>query len=153
MSYAKQKGTSYETAIVKYLIEHGFVSARRIALAGANDKGDIHIGTPNKPDFVIECKNYAKELTYTQIENFYEEAFTEYKNATDNQEIKHTYYALLFVKRINLGISDSWVCWKNEYGITIRCRLGDLIDDDFNAGLSEITLFNILENRIKGIKQ
>nr|CAI9752291.1 hypothetical protein CVNMHQAP_CVNMHQAP_CDS_0114 [uncultured phage] len=41
MSYAKAKGTSYETAIVKYFTECGFTTARRIALSGAaGDKGE-----------------------------------------------------------------------------------------------------------------
>lgn len=41
MSKAKQKGTAAETAVVKYLKEHGFPYAERRALHGVNDKGDI----------------------------------------------------------------------------------------------------------------
>lgn len=143
MSFTKQKGTTYETNIVKYLKKYGFTSARRVALSGASgDKGDIHIGEPNNPIFVIECKNYAKELPYGMVEGFLKEAQIEYYNA--HKELLDTYpeesesiieksktiYSLLFVKRPNLGVADSWVIWKNHYGITIRCRLGDIINDD-----------------------
>ncbi len=39
---AKQKGTSWETAIVNWLNERG-LRARRLALAGAKDEGDIEV--------------------------------------------------------------------------------------------------------------
>lgn len=125
MGYAKAKGTLFESQIVKYLLSAGFDSARRVALAGKDDNGDIHIGPANHPEFVIECKNYAKELPYGTIENFVEEAQHEFENIKGYRD---NYKALLFVKRINLGVADSWVVWKNKWGITIRCRLGDLID-------------------------
>ena len=41
MSKAKQKGTSAETALVNYLRVEGFASARRRALAGSADEGDV----------------------------------------------------------------------------------------------------------------
>lgn len=41
MSKQRQKGTAAETAVVKYLKEHGFPYAERRALHGINDKGDI----------------------------------------------------------------------------------------------------------------
>jgi hypothetical protein len=41
MSKSKDIGTAAETAVVRYLIEHGVI-ADRAALAGANDRGDIH---------------------------------------------------------------------------------------------------------------
>ena len=53
MSRNKQKGTAFETQIVRYLAEHGFPHAERRALAGVNDLGDI-TGTPG---IVWECKN------------------------------------------------------------------------------------------------
>jgi hypothetical protein len=48
---AKAKGTSFETAVVRWLQERG-VDARRIALHGAQDEGDIDAGTWN-----LEAKN------------------------------------------------------------------------------------------------
>jgi hypothetical protein len=41
MSKSKQKGTAAETAVVRYLQEHGFPYAERRALHGINDKGDV----------------------------------------------------------------------------------------------------------------
>jgi len=56
MSKAKQKGTAAETAVVKYLREHGFPYAERRALHGTADKGDITGCGP----VVFEVKNHAK---------------------------------------------------------------------------------------------
>lgn len=131
MSYAKQKGTAFETAIVKYLNECGMVTPRRIALSGAaGDKGDIWVGdNPIKPYLIIECKNYAKELSYGLIEDFVAEAHTEYKNAICTDDVDYC-KALLIVKRVNLGVADSWLIWKNPNGFTVRARLGDVINKD-----------------------
>lgn len=129
MSYAKAKGTKFEGDIVKYLIDCGFSDARRIVLHGGKDEGDIQLGEVNNPRFVIEAKNYGKEYPYKMIEDFVQEAHTEYKNAHKDQHLNQ-YCALLIAKRVNLGVADSWLCWKNEYGITIRCRLGDLINQE-----------------------
>lgn len=131
LSYAKQKGTAYESAVVKYLQECGFTTPRRVALSGAaGDKGDIWLGSnPVEPSVIIECKNYAKELPYKMVEDFIEEAYTEYKNALDTNVVCNT-CALLFVKRVNLGIPDSWIIWKNSWDITVRARLGDIINVD-----------------------
>lgn len=42
MSKQRQKGTSFETAAVNWLAEHG-VAARRLPLAGTKDAGDIAV--------------------------------------------------------------------------------------------------------------
>lgn len=52
MSRSKQKGTAAETAVVRFLNEHGFPVAERRALAGINDKGDV----TGIPGLVIEIK-------------------------------------------------------------------------------------------------
>lgn len=57
MSKAKAKGTAAETAVVKYLREKGF-KARRNALTGSSDGGDIHI--EGMDNLVIEVKNQAR---------------------------------------------------------------------------------------------
>ena len=41
MSRQRAKGTKAETALVNYLREHGFPNAKRRALAGAADEGDV----------------------------------------------------------------------------------------------------------------
>jgi len=54
----KAKGTSFETAIVGYLKEKDFPNARRTALAGENDSGDIHgVKHPDATEVAIQCKN------------------------------------------------------------------------------------------------
>lgn len=50
----KIKGTAAETAIVKTLVEEGWVHAERRALQGTADKGDVNLG--GFP-VVIESKN------------------------------------------------------------------------------------------------
>lgn len=53
MSASKQKGTAFETAVVRFLRDSGFPYAERAPLAGNKDRGDI-TGTPG---LVWECKN------------------------------------------------------------------------------------------------
>lgn len=53
MSKAKQKGTSYETEVVRFLQSQGFTVERR-AMNGARDRGDI-TGLPGQ---IVECKNH-----------------------------------------------------------------------------------------------
>ena len=74
MSYAKQKGTTFETSLVKYLIDCGFSYARRVTLHGGKDEGDIQLGEVNNPRFVIETKSYNREYNYKMIEDFVQEA-------------------------------------------------------------------------------
>lgn len=53
MSKARQKGTTFESALVNYLREHGHPFAERRAMAGTLDKGDL---TGLGPRYVIEAK-------------------------------------------------------------------------------------------------
>jgi len=55
----KAKGTSFETLIVNYLKEKGFIGARRTALAGSNDTGDINGVVREEPtsEVAVQCKN------------------------------------------------------------------------------------------------
>lgn len=50
---AKKAGTSWESEIVKTLIDYGFPHAERRRLSGAADRGDI----AGVPGVVIEAKN------------------------------------------------------------------------------------------------
>lgn len=52
MNASKRKGTSWESAIVDYLREHGWPHAERRALSGNRDRGDI----AGLPGVVIEAK-------------------------------------------------------------------------------------------------
>lgn len=58
----KAKGTSFETLIKDYLVIKGFRGARRTALAGSGDTGDINgivQKITNRP-LCIQCKNQKK---------------------------------------------------------------------------------------------
>jgi len=48
----RNKGTRAETAIVNYLLDQG-ISAKRLALRGKDDQGDIEVDAP----VLIEAKN------------------------------------------------------------------------------------------------
>lgn len=73
MNRSKAKGTSAETAVVKYLQSNGFPYAERRALAGANDKGDV----ANVPGVVIEVKSCARH----ELAGWIDEARQEAANA------------------------------------------------------------------------
>jgi hypothetical protein len=74
MSKSKQKGTSWETAIVRYLEEQG-ISASRKVLAGSNDQGDIDMPL----GIVVEAKN---ERAMT-LSSYVDEANIEARNTKE----------------------------------------------------------------------
>ena len=88
MSKSKQKGTAFETAVVRYLRDHGFTYAERAPLAGNKDRGDI-TGTPG---LVWECKNH-KALALAE---WSDETYVEMVNAGAD-------YGILVVKRPRYG--------------------------------------------------
>ena len=88
MSKSKQKGTKFETAVVRYLTDNGFPYAERAPLAGNKDRGDI-TGTPG---IVWECKN-AREI---RLAEWSDETFAEMVNAKAN-------YGILIIKRPRYG--------------------------------------------------
>jgi len=55
----KAKGTAFETLVKDYLIGAGFRNARRTALAGAMDTGDINgiVRRVTEREVAIQCKN------------------------------------------------------------------------------------------------
>lgn len=53
MSASKDKGTAWESAIVAYLVDNGWLHVERRALRGTKDQGDIS----GLPGLVIEAKN------------------------------------------------------------------------------------------------
>ena len=73
MSRSKRLGTSWESAVVAYLQEHGWPHAERRVLHGALDKGDV----TGIPGLVVECKNTAK----IELAEFLDEAEWEKRNA------------------------------------------------------------------------
>lgn len=93
MSASRDKGTRFETEVVRYLHEMGFDCERR-ALAGALDKGDIS----GIPGWTLECKN---ERTIT-LAKYMDEVNYETVNA-------RTPYGAAIVKRRNKGVADAYV--------------------------------------------
>lgn len=52
----KRKGTAFESAVVAHILEYG-LPARRVALSGAADCGDIHVTDGDGDLHVLEAKN------------------------------------------------------------------------------------------------
>lgn len=73
MSKQRAKGTAAETAVVRYLNDHGFPYAERRALHGTNDKGDVTGLGP----VVLEVKNH----TAFDLAGWVRELETEIRNA------------------------------------------------------------------------
>jgi hypothetical protein len=73
MSASRRKGTSWESAVVAYLIEQGWPHAERRALHGALDKGDV----TGLPGVCLELKNAAR----VELAAWWEEAKAERRNA------------------------------------------------------------------------
>lgn len=95
MSRQKQKGTAFESAIVKYLKKYLFDdSIERRALNGVNDRGDISGVKFCGYSMVLECKNENR----MRLAEYMREAETEAKN--DGA----FYYAVIHKKR-GVGIS------------------------------------------------
>lgn len=80
---SKQKGTRAETKVVRYLNDHGFV-ARRQALAGSNDPGDIEAYAPDSMDKIIIEVKAGKQTAAprrNQIEEWCRQAVVEGENS------------------------------------------------------------------------
>lgn len=73
MSASKAKGTHWESAIVSYLRDRGWVHAERRTLNGTRDRGDV----AGLPGVVIEAKNAAK----VELAGWTDEALREAGNA------------------------------------------------------------------------
>lgn len=147
MSTNKSIGTAFESAIVKLFTEAGFTTCRRVVLHGAKDEADIHIGDVNNPNVIIECKSRKIEVSYKGIEDFIKEAHIEYKNAK-HMDVVCNRSALVAVKRPNLGPQDGYLIWKNAFDITLRARIGDIINktnfQDCNTEEQRIEKLNLL---------
>lgn len=72
MSTSKQKGTAWESAIIRHLAAEGFPHAERRALKGTSDRGDI----AGIPGVVIEAKNCRS----TDLAGWVDEAMIEQAN-------------------------------------------------------------------------
>jgi Holliday junction resolvase len=99
---SKKKGTNAESKVVRYLEDHGFV-ARRLALAGSNDPGDIEAYAPDSMDKIIIEVKAGKQTAApnrTQIEEWCRQTKIEAKNS--NAE-----HGVLVVVRFHRNLKDA----------------------------------------------
>ena len=102
-SYNKQKGSKFETDVMKYLRKLGHF-AERLAKAGSNDEGDI-VTIIAGQTYILECKN-RKSINLPQ---FWDEAQTEAKNYAKARGLVVEPPAFVIVKRRQHGIEKAWV--------------------------------------------
>jgi Holliday junction resolvase len=102
-SYNKQKGSKFETDVMKYLRKLGHF-AERLAKAGSSDEGDI-VTIIAGQTYILECKN-RKTLSLPQ---FWAEAQTEAANYAKARGLVASPPAFVVVKRRNASIEDAWV--------------------------------------------
>ena len=126
-SYNKQKGTKFESDVMKYLRKLGHF-AERLAKAGANDEGDI-VTIIAGQTYILECKN-RKSINLPQ---FWAEAQTEAANYAKARGMVATPPAFVIVKRRNASIADAWVIQTlSEWVNNIAEELG--VDDASTRG-------------------
>ena len=121
---SKQKGTRAETKVVRYLEDHGFV-ARRQALAGSDDPGDIEAYAPDSTDkIIIEVKTGKQTAAprRSQIEEWCRQAVVEGHNS-DGKPI-------LIIVRHYRELKDADV-----YEPYAECRTHWFLDDWVNSFL------------------
>ncbi len=102
-SYNKQKGTKFESDVMKYIRSLGHF-AERLAKAGANDEGDI-VTIIAGQTYILECKN-RKAMNLPQ---FWAEAQTEAANYAKARGLSVEPPAFVIVKRRNASVEDAWV--------------------------------------------
>jgi len=108
---SKQKGTRAETRVARYLEDHGFV-ARRLALAGSSDPGDIEAYAPDSMDkIIIEVKAgvQTKAPSRSQIEEWCRQTVVE----TENSNAKVGILIVVRYKR-DLKDADVYVPYKHS---------------------------------------
>lgn len=106
------RGTRWESAIVGFLKENGYLHAERRQKAGAKDKGDI---TGLTPYLMIEAKDEAR----INLAGYMDEVVEQTKNA-------NAIIGVAWIKRRGKGVSRSYVvmepdtflilmhAWKNQ---------------------------------------
>lgn len=125
---SKDKGTRFETEVVKYLWAHGQPDARRAALAGSRDQGDLHgiVGNlPAKWPGIVECKAYKEWPTARAVmAAFKTQTFAERANAG-------AVFALLVVKRPHhkTGEADAYTTLHGLAAMRGKRQLADEPDD------------------------
>lgn len=115
-SYNKQKGSKFETDVMKYLRKLGHF-AERLAKAGANDEGDI-VTIIAGQTYILECKN-RKSIDLPQ---FWAEAQTEAANYAKARGQVVAPLAFVIVKRRQHGVEKAWVIQDLDQWVTDRTK-------------------------------
>ena len=103
MSVQREKGTRFETAVVRYLRE-ALEDERpeRRALHGSKDMGDIHGLYSHGYSGIVECK---------AVRDMGAKALAEYQRQTlDERENADADFALLVCKNFNHSVGEAF-CW------------------------------------------
>lgn len=69
---SKKKGTAAESRVVTYLVAAG-LAARRVALKGNHDEGDIHVDHPRRPIgamFEVKAGKQTQRISRKQMEEW-----------------------------------------------------------------------------------
>lgn len=107
MSRSKDIGTAVESAVVKYMVKNG-LHARRVALAGVHDEGDVHVIAKDGRCTVIECKGgkQTHNPSRDQVTDWYQEAVNELGNVGAGGDIP-----VLVYKRKGSGAANAHDWW------------------------------------------
>ena len=113
-SYNKIKGTKFESDVLKYLRKLGHF-AERLALAGAEDQGDLVCIIAGQT-YIFECKNHKK----MDLPRFWKEAEKEAKNYAKARGLPGSPPAFVIAKRRNAGVEKAWVVQPLEEWIKLQ---------------------------------
>ena len=101
----KRKGTQFETDVLGWFRGRlPKAMTERLALAGANDEGDLVLIVAGKP-YVLELKARTK----LDLPQFWREAVVEAQNYAKARNLDTVPPSYVIVKRRSAGIEDAWV--------------------------------------------
>lgn len=121
----KAKGTAFETAVKKLLLENG-IESRRLALSGSKDVGDLEITEPFLA--IVEAKAYKNALTEKQEEEFRSQTEVEQLNYKEAFRVPGDVKGLLITKSTGQSIARSRVqFYSTRYNCWVEVRLGDFV--------------------------
>ena len=102
-AYNRQKGSQFETDVMKWLRKMG-AKAERLTKAGAKDEGDLVCVVAGQT-YILELKNRAT----LSLPQFWREAEVEALNYAKARGIGEVPLHYVVVKRRNAGIDKAWV--------------------------------------------
>jgi len=130
-SYNKQKGTKFESDVMKYIRSLGHF-AERLAKAGANDEGDI-VTIIAGQTYILECKN-RKAMNLPQ---FWAEAQTEAANYAKARGLSVEPPAFVIVKRRNASVEELHGYCKGDCGCQHKTGPGWFVSRNAKAPLMQ----------------